>query len=281
MPTPSFTHHHHHSTNHHHTSTSSHHHNHTRHHNNKNNSNNQPALNNTILPPSSHTTTTTTNNNNNRRNNQQQHYIPSSTSSSTSASIRGCCCCLLLLLSFLLLVTIIVVLVIVFAVKPKKPHFNLQQVSVQYINLATISTTTLPTSASISLAVRMLFIAENHNKVAIKYGVSTFNIMYRGIPLGRGTVPGFYQPAHSVREIESLVTVDRVNLMQTDAADLIKDASVNDRVELRILGDVNAKIRILGLTSPSVQASVDCAIAISPTKRALTSKQCGFDGLQV
>ncbi|KAM0028684.1 hypothetical protein Hdeb2414_s0018g00516931 [Helianthus debilis subsp. tardiflorus] len=50
--------------------------------------------------------------------------------------------------------------------------------------------------------------------------------------------------------------------MQIDVADLVKDALVNDRVELRILG----------LTSPSVQTSVDCGIAISPTKQALVSK---------
>lgn len=101
----------------------------------------------------------------------------------------------------------------------------------------------------------MLFTAKNDNKVGIKYGVSTFNIMYRGIPLGRGTVPGFYQPAHSVRRVQTMVSVDRVNLMQADAVDLIRDVSVNDRVDLRIMGDVNAKIRILGLTSPSVQVS--------------------------
>lgn len=94
-------------------------------------------------------------------------------------------------------------------------------------------------------------------------------------------MPGFYQPAHSVRRVESLVNVERVNLLQTDAANLLRDVTINDRVELRIMGDVSAKIKILGLTSPSVQASIDCAIAISPSKRALIYKQCGFDGLQV
>ncbi|XP_076960255.1 uncharacterized protein LOC143636575 [Bidens hawaiensis] len=127
----------------------------------------------------------------------------------------------------------------------------------------------------------MLFTAKNDNTVGIQYGTSTLSIMYRGIPLGRGTVPGFFQPAHSVRQIQTTVIVDRVNLMQADAADLIKDATVNDRVELKIMGDVNAKIRILGLNSPSVQASIDCGIAISPSKQALIYKQCGFDGLQV
>ncbi|KAI3770295.1 hypothetical protein L6452_01422 [Arctium lappa] len=219
------------------------------------------------------------NHNHNHRYRHQEHYYPHS-SSSSSASIRGCCCCLILLFSFLALLVLTVVLVIVLAVKPKKPQFDLQQVGVQYINLAApVNAPT--TTASLSLAIRMLFTAKNDNTVGIKYGVSTFNIMYRGIPLGRGTVPGFYQPAHSVRQVQTTVTVDRVNLLQADAADLVRDASLNDRVELRIMGDVNAKIRILGLTSPSVQASIDCAIAISPRKQALTYKQCGFDGLKV
>lgn len=127
----------------------------------------------------------------------------------------------------------------------------------------------------------MLFTAKNDNKVGIKYEESTFIIMYRGNPLGRGTVPGFYQPAHSVRQVQTTVSVDRVNLLQTDAADLISDATVNDRVELRIMGDVKAKIRIIGLTSPAVQVSIDCTIAISPKKQSLAYKQCGFDGLQL
>ncbi|KAL8537953.1 hypothetical protein ACS0TY_000046 [Phlomoides rotata] len=51
----------------------------------------------------------------------------------------------------------------------------------------------------------------------------------------------------------AVIVVDRVSLLQVDAADLVRDASLNDRVELRIVGDVGAKIRILGLTSPGVQ----------------------------
>ncbi|KAD6795434.1 hypothetical protein E3N88_06330 [Mikania micrantha] len=190
------------------------------------------------------------------------HYYPHSSASSSSASIKGCCCCLFLLFSFLALLAVAVVLVILLAVKPKKPEFDLQQVGVQYINLAdttppsaTVNSPTA-TAAALSLAIRMVFTAKNDNKVGIKYEESTFNIMYRGIPLGRGSVPGFYQPAHSVRRVQTTVTVDRVNLLQADAADLIRDVSLNDRVELRIMGDVRAKIRIVGLTSPAVQVSI-------------------------
>ncbi|XP_051132625.1 uncharacterized protein LOC127252477 [Andrographis paniculata] len=203
------------------------------------------------------------------------HYPPPS--SSAGASFRGCCCCLFLLFSFLALLVLAVVLVVVLAVKPKKPEFELQQVAVQYVGI----NPTTASSATVSLAVRMLFAARNDNKVGIKYRESRFSIMYRGIPLGRGAVPGFYQPAHSVRRIETIIAVDRVSLLQADAADLLRDASLNDRVELRVVGDVGAKIRILGFTSPGVQVSVDCTIGISPRKQSLIYKQCGFDGLAV
>ncbi|XP_076951556.1 NDR1/HIN1-like protein 26, partial [Bidens hawaiensis] len=212
--------------------------------------------------------------------NQNPHYYPnSSTSSSAAASLKGCCCCLFLVLSFLVLLTLAVILVIFLAVKPKKRDFTLQQVGIQYINLVPTSPTF--SAASLSLVIRMIFTARNDNKVGIKYEESTFDIMYRGIPLGRGVVPGFYQATHSVRLVQTTVTVDRVNLMQADAGELLRGASVNDRVELRILGDVRTKIRIFGLTSPAVQVSIDCAIAISPKKQSLNYRQCGFDGLQL
>ncbi|KAL7583443.1 uncharacterized protein LOC111903441 [Lactuca sativa] len=211
-------------------------------------------------------------------------YYPSSSSSST-ASIKGCCCCLGLLFSFLALLSLAIILVIVLAIKPKKPQFDLQQVTVQYINFAATNSFTSavdsPSSTSLSLVIGMVFTAKNDNIAGIKYRDSTFNIMYRGVPLGRGTVPGFYQAAHSVKKVQTTVSVDRVNLLQADAAELVTDASVNDRVELRIMGDVSAKIRVIGITSPSVQVSIDCSIVISPSKQSLISKQCGFDGLQV
>ncbi|XP_022971998.1 uncharacterized protein LOC111470648 [Cucurbita maxima] len=201
-------------------------------------------------------------------------YIPRS---SSSASFKGCCCCLFLLFSFLALLILAVVLVVVLALKPKKPQFDLQQVGIQYMNI----TTPNPTAASLSLNIRMIFTAVNPNKVGIKYGESRFTVMYRGIPLGRASIPGFFQDPHSQRQVDATIAVDRVSLLQADAADLIRDASLNDRVELRILGDVAAKIRLLSFDSPGVQVSVDCAIVISPRKQSLTYKQCGFDGLNV
>ncbi|KAB2043079.1 hypothetical protein ERO13_D02G232200v2 [Gossypium hirsutum] len=221
----------------------------------------------------------------------QRHHTYYPRSSSSSASFKGCCCCLFLLFSFLALLVLAIVLIIVLAVKPKKPQFDLQQVAVQYMGISTstpssfdgtaTTVATTPTTASLSLTIRMLFTAVNPNKVGIKYGESRFTVMYRGIPLGKASVPGFYQEAHSTRNVEATIAVDRANLMQADAADLIRDASIYDRVQLRVLGDVGAKIRVLDFDSPGVQVSVDCAIVISPRKQSLTYKQCGFEGLNV
>ena len=185
-----------------------------------------------------------------------------SSSSSSSASFRGCCCCLFLLFSFLALLVLAVTLVVILAVKPKKPQFDLQQVGVQYMGITApnLDAAAAPETASLSLTIRMLFTAVNPNKVGIRYGESRFTVMYRGIPLGRASVPGFYQGAHSERQVAAVVAVDRVNLLQADAASLIRDASLNDRVELRVLGDVGAKIRVLNFDSPRVQVSI---IAVS------------------
>lgn len=192
--------------------------------------------------------------------------LPPPSSSSSSASFRGCCCCLFLLFSFLALLALAVVLVVILAVKPKKPQFDLQQVGVQYMGIAAPTTgsspsAVAPTTASLSLNIRMLFTASNPNKVGIRYGESRFTVMYRGIPLGRASVPGFYQGAHTVRQVEASFAVDRVNLLQADAADLVRDASLNDRVELRVLGEVGAKIRVLSFDSPGVQV---CLLSLSP-----------------
>ncbi|CAN8267030.1 unnamed protein product [Cochlearia groenlandica] len=216
----------------------------------------------------------------------QQPYYRSYSSSSSSASLKGCCCCLFLLFSFLALLVLAIVLIVMLAVKPKKPQFDLQQVGVVYMGISSPnnpnpSSSLDPTSASLSLTIRMLFTAGNPNKVGIRYGESSFTVMYRGIPLGRATVAGFYQDAHTKRNVEATISVDRVNLMQGNAAELVRDASLNDKVELTVRGDVSAKIRVMNIDSPGVQVSVNCGLGISPRKQALIYKQCGFDGLSV
>ncbi|KAF0913992.1 hypothetical protein E2562_026375 [Oryza meyeriana var. granulata] len=206
-----------------------------------------------------------------------------------SASFRGCCCCIFLMLTFLVLLALAVALVVVLVVKPRKPQFDLNQVSVQYLLVTPPSSAAsagtvaaaVPAAAYLSLNITLLFTAVNPNKVGIRYGPTAFDVMYHGVPLGVAAVPGFEQPAHSTRLLQTRVIVDRFNVLQADAQDLVRDAAISDRVDLRITGDVGAKILVLGFSSPKVQVSVDCAIAISPRRQSLTYKQCGVDGLSV
>ncbi|XP_073063913.1 NDR1/HIN1-like protein 13 [Primulina eburnea] len=208
------------------------------------------------------------------------HQHDQTTNTTNSSSFHGCCCRLFLLLSsFLILFIVAAILVIFLAVKPQKPHFDLQKVVFQYMGISAVTTT--QSAATVSLIIHMFFVATNENKVGIKYDEFWFTVMYRGIPLGRGAVPGFYQPAHNVRLVETTIVVGQVNLIQANAAYMLGEASLNDRVALRVVGDIGARIQILGLTSPRVQVSVDCTITFSPTRQTLMSKQCVFDGLSV
>ncbi|XP_057432848.1 uncharacterized protein LOC130725653 [Lotus japonicus] len=200
-------------------------------------------------------------------------YYPRTPSHSSSSAtwLEGCYRCLFLLSSLLAFLALLVALVIILSVMPKKPHVNLQLVRVQYMTITADDST-----ASISLTLRLLLEAVNTNKVGVKYGESRFTVMYRRIPLGKASIPGFFQGAHSTKQVAATISVDRMSLLQADAADLIRNASVNDRVDFQVLGDVRAKIRILNFDSPpgGLQVSVDCAIVISPRKQSLTYKKC-------
>lgn len=182
-----------------------------------------------------------------------------------SASFRGCCCCIFLLLTFLALLALAVALVVVLVVKPRKPQFDLNQVSVQYLLVTPPSSAAsavggtvaaaVPAAAYLSLNITLLFTAVNPNKVGIRYGATAFDVMYHGVPLGVAAVPWFEQPAHSTRLLQTRVIVDRFNVLQADAQDLVRDAAISDRVDLRITGDVGAKILVLGFSSPKVQVN--------------------------
>ncbi|KAG6510436.1 hypothetical protein ZIOFF_028457 [Zingiber officinale] len=77
--------------------------------------------------------------------------------------------------------------------------------------------------------------------------------MYHGVPLGVVTVSGFEQPAHNSLLVQTHVAVDRFNVLQADALNLVRDAAINDRVDLRLTGNVAAKILLLDISTPRVQ----------------------------
>lgn len=146
-----------------------------------------------------------------------------------------------------------VALFVFFALKPKKPQFELQQVSVHYLIFTTSSAATY-----LSLNISLLFTASNPNKVGIKYSPADLYVMYKGVPLGVARVPAFFQPAHSLSSFSAGVAVDRLDVSTVNAADLVRDAAVNDRVDLNVVGDVAARIRVLDINSPKVKVTPHC-----------------------
>ncbi|GJN08389.1 hypothetical protein PR202_ga26302 [Eleusine coracana subsp. coracana] len=155
-----------------------------------------------------------------------------------SASFRGCCCCLFLLLVFLALLALAVALVVVLVVKPRKPQFDLNQVSVQYLFVAPPSSSPVPGGAPgaayLSLNITLLFTAVNPNKVGIRYGATAFrrHVPRRAARGGGGArvrAAGAQHPAAP----DTRVIVDRFNVLQADAQDLVRDAMMYDRVDLQ------------------------------------------------
>ncbi|KAJ1434104.1 Late embryogenesis abundant protein [Sesbania bispinosa] len=96
---------------------------------------------------------------------------------------------------------------------------------VQYMGITPNNPIGTTADASLSLTIKLLFTVVNPNKVGIKYGESRFTVMYRGIPLEKASVPGFYQEAHSVN--------------------------------LRALGDVGAKNRVMNFDFSGVQGLLE------------------------
>ncbi|KAM7254824.1 hypothetical protein ACFE04_020065 [Oxalis oulophora] len=68
---------------------------------------------------------------------------------------------------------------------------------------------TTAAGATITLTIHLMFTADNPNAVGIKYGESKFTVMYRGMPLGKAVVPGFYRSAHSIIGVAVSIRTDR------------------------------------------------------------------------
>lgn len=200
----------------------------------------------------------------------------------SSFSLGRCCCCVLSVLFIVATIIGIIALVVFLVIKPKKPEFELQSVAVEALRVEPPPGSVSAVASMevfLSLNIAMVFAASNPNNVGIKYSPSKFYVMYKGMPIGVAVVPAFYQPSHSHTTVETRLLVNRVNILQAAALDLFRDATVNDRVALRLTGDVGARIRVIQITLPQVQVSLDCQIVLSPHRRALTDKQCGVDGV--
>ncbi|KAK1358557.1 hypothetical protein POM88_051813 [Heracleum sosnowskyi] len=142
--------------------------------------------------------------------------------------------CFFLFLIVIILITAMgtLTLMVIFVVKPQKPIFSLQTVSLDSYKLDVYSNSTLYVSSVVSLSLN----AQNPNKIGMKYSRSRMHIFSEDIIIGSIRVPEFYQPAHSTN--------------------------------IRILGDVKARLQVFRITLPMVKVALECDINIDD--RSLT-----------
>ncbi|XP_068663054.1 NDR1/HIN1-like protein 6 [Aristolochia californica] len=157
-----------------------------------------------------------------------------------------------------------VLFLIIFYLKPRKPVFSLQALRVNSFALNSTSTSTVYVSSVVLFA----FLAENPNKIGIKYSPSEIYFLYGGIPVGVAHVPKFYQPAHSKNvSVQSELVLQNVNLTQMATA-------MDPVLEFRIAGDIRARFCLLRLTLPVIKVALDCQIDID--YRKILSKGINF-----
>lgn len=151
--------------------------------------------------------------------------------------------CFFLLLFLLLPVVFLGVatLIIIFLMKPQKPIFSLEDVSVDSYKLNAYSGSTLFVSSVITLTLN----AQNHNKVGIWYSPSHLEALYDGLPIGTIRIPGFLQPAHSSNvSMQTRVLFPCVNASQIVAEASLQEDSRKNMFQMKIVGDVGAHLLV-------------------------------------
>lgn len=151
--------------------------------------------------------------------------------------------CFFLLLFLLLPVVFLGVatLIIIFVMKPQKPIFSLEDVSVDSYKLNAYSGSTLFVSSVITLTLN----AQNHNKVGIWYSPSHLEALYDGLPIGTIRIPGFLQPAHSSNvSMQTRVLFPCVNASQIVAEASLQEDSRKNMFQMKIVGDVGAHLLV-------------------------------------
>ncbi|KAH7425155.1 hypothetical protein KP509_11G042200 [Ceratopteris richardii] len=193
--------------------------------------------------------------------------------SAPSHGLCNCCCCISLSLLLLIMLAIGIALLFILVLKPEKPEFNLESVSIQ--NFKVEKEFQGPSLAVfLSMNIALIFSAKNPNKVAIYYSPTQFDCVYKEAILGVAKVPSFHQAAHSNSALTAVLIVEHVNVLQSASLDLLNDATFNDRVALTIKGPVEARVKVLGVSTPKVEVNVDCRLVVRPQERQIASRDC-------
>ncbi|KAL7100291.1 hypothetical protein ACP275_09G138000 [Erythranthe tilingii] len=182
-------------------------------------------------------------------------------------SIKNTCLFLLLFIFLIILFLGLPLLCIILILKPQMPDFSLQTVNVESYKLD-LSSQNLVVSSVFSLNLR----AENPNKIGLSFDTSKFHVLSRGLVVGLIKIPQFHQPPLSKDvSIETRVLFDCVNISEIMYTNSMNNGSSDGASDIRILGDVGAKIRIFNITLPKIMVALDCDINVDRSKFSVSN----------
>ncbi|KAL1551482.1 NDR1/HIN1-like protein 6 isoform X1 [Salvia divinorum] len=178
---------------------------------------------------------------------------------------------LLFFLLFIFLIVFIVgvpLLCIFFILKPKMPDFSLQRIDVESYKLD-LSSQNLVVSSVFSLNLK----ADNPNKIGLSFEASRFYVLSQGLVVGLIRIPQFHQPPLSKNvSVQTRVLFESVNVSEImDRNSRKYQSSKGASDDIRILGDVAAKVRIFNITLPKIKVALDCGINVSQSKLSISN----------
>lgn len=151
----------------------------------------------------------------------------------------------------------VLILCIVFVLKPKVPSFSLQKVDVESYKLD-VSSKNLVVSSVLSLNLK----ADNPNKVGLSFEASRFYILSQGLVVGLIRIPQFHQPPSSQNvSVQTRVLFESINVSEIMDRSLRKYQSSNGAFDdIRILGDIAAKVRIFNFVLPKIKVKTTSSL---------------------
>lgn len=153
---------------------------------------------------------------------------------------------------FLIIFVVGVLLCIFFVLKPKVPSFSLQTVDVESYKLD-VSSQNLIVSSVLSLNLK----ANNPNKVGLSFEASRFYVLSQGLVVGLIRIPQFHQPPSSQNvSVRTRVLFESINVSEIMDRSSRKYQSSNGAFDdIRILGDIAAKVRIFNIFLPKIKVN--------------------------
>lgn len=131
-------------------------------------------------------------------------------------------------------------LLFIFVLKPQKPVFTLQTVTLDYSKLSAYSNSTLFISSILSLTLN----AQNPSKVGLKFSPSRLYLYHKQLPLlGVIQVPAFFQPPQSNHtSVVTQILVRCVDVSRVISGDSTQGLSSKKVIQIKMLGDIRVHV---------------------------------------